>query len=199
MKIKLSRSLSLFGLVMMFGCVSTPVPLKEAAPESFVGVFSTHDPDILDVAEYLTGWNTSTVGARKQVFLRVTDPGFKYGETAEWALIIRGDEALMTPGSIAQIADGAVSVRMYRLHSVDTSKCCVNTLPYEEFDIADSSYIGTKGRIDFLGRNRARFVVWFQQETTTNSGELIGKSFQVTGCWNIEGEYRRSGCRLDED
>ena len=183
----------------MCGCVSTHVPLKEATPQFFVGVLSTHNTDILDVSHYLTGWNIAKSERRSQVFLRVTDEGFKYGDTADWAVIIRGDATLMAPGSIVDIADSAVSIHIYRNHRVDTAKCCVNTLPYEEFDIAESSYLGTKGQINFFGKHRADFSVTFREEKAVNSRELTGKPVRVTGCWSINGENQKSGCRLDED
>ena len=108
--IRYSMRLLVMSCFVVCGCVSTHVPLREAAPEHFVGVFSTHDPEILDVSQYLTGWNTGKSGQRRQIFVRVTKKGFKYGETADWAVIVRGVESRMTPGSTIDVADAVVSI-----------------------------------------------------------------------------------------
>lgn len=198
MKRKFRIHFILLSCLLMYGCASTYAPPKGAAPDFFVGVFSTHDPEILDVSRFLTGWNTAKINGRIQVFLRVTDEGFRYGDTADWAVMVRGDETLMVPGSSVDVADGTVSIRIYRRHRVDTTKCCANTLPYEEFDIAEASYLGTKGRINFSSKRRASFSVTFREEKVVNGRELIGKPVRVTGCWNIKGENQQSGCRLGE-
>lgn len=158
--------------------------------EFYVGLASSQDTNNLNLNTRLNSWETLAMGDRWQMLLQqkktltVDEPGI-------WALAIR-----TPPNPTGVVQANTISVKLFSNYSINKEKCCTNTLQFEDFDVADESYIAVGGYINFTSMSVANFDLDFQKENSVGSGQLLGPIIKIKGCWHIGGEYEKSGCSL---
>ena len=113
-------------------------------PDSFfelssfsIASLQENNSNILELPPKLNSWGITTLGsARTQIALklRARNPMSMLNDPSVWALFIRTD-----PDPIGVKNFNEIKVNLFYNHSENDQICCINSLPFEDFDIAEES------------------------------------------------------------
>lgn len=164
--------------------------------ESFsIASLESADTTYLDPPPKLNSSLISTIGnERTEIALKLhtQNPGIYFNDPSIWALFIR-----TSPNPIGIKYFDELNINLFYNHRENRDICCHNTLPFEDFDLADESYVPVGGWVLFESDKQGNFSLDFQKETEVHSKIFEGQIVNVKGCWNIAGEGGVAGCELE--
>jgi len=152
------------------------------------------DPEYLNPPPKLNSWGITTIGnSRTEIALKLhtKNPIVNFNDQSLWALFIR---TTSDPSGIVSFDE--LEVKLFYEHNENKDVCCVNTLPFNAFDLAEESYIPVGGYVNFESESKGMFSLDFQREEEVGNGVMIGQAVNINGCWNISWEFGVSGCSL---
>lgn len=161
---------------------------------SSIGSLEELNSDILDLPPKLNSYLITTIGSsRTEISLKLhsRNPRVMFDDPSIWALFIR-----TAPNPVGVKNYDELQINLFYDYSVKDQICCVNTLPFEDFDMAEESYIATGGFIDFVSEKEGMFVLTFQREVAVHGGVTIEPNIEISGCWFIAEEQGVSGCAI---
>ena len=181
-----------FMFIVISGCGNSSNNQDTNQTDEFsVGSIRSNDIAYINIDAKFNSWLITLIGGeRQEVLLKVKETLGIFNDPALWTLAVR---TMPKPVGLINIED--IEVKLFSNYTQE-EKCCVNTLPFDEFDVADYSYVAISGYINFESSKKATIDANFQQESFVGSGVYTGQIVNVVGCWNIGGEGGVSGCSL---
>tara|TARA_R110001599_G_scaffold109366_1_gene272906 strand:+ start:807 stop:1583 length:777 start_codon:yes stop_codon:yes gene_type:complete len=154
-----------------------------------VGEIKSLNKNVVNLSGTLNSWGITRWGDRIEEIQLKSGARLNHDIPDDWVLTIRH-----VPDEIGVFNSNDIQIHLFQDYM---SECCVN--PDDaigSYETYSRVYTVVAGSINIVSAMQGNFDLYFQEEAPARSGNTLGETVNIIGCWNIGGEYQDSGCQL---